>query len=518
MVDVEIRAAHRVVEQLPEAGGRLRFPLLLVEKFGGENGSEGKLSRRGAGIVEERRIAGGGPVDAAPPRQQNRHLQPVGVVDVGALFRRAGEGRRGERFGLRQIAPAALGKGGGIAEAGLRAERLRLRRYEMVDEFRQTILDPPHQHLDRLDGIGFCIPARLEAGVNHGDGKRAGFITTPCRNQQADPVAGKEAGCLAINARLSCATSPLRSLASTAVEQLKRRPGPFQVLRAGRGIDRSGETGQRTQKLRRRTRARPQAGDDGRGRVWPGRIICLPLPGQQGGSDARATGGAIESHDPRQGLDARAIVQTQQPLHHPQPVGQIPPLLEQIEQLCHFGRVVGHAQRDRIDNPPGAQGHLQIGGQFGGCQQGIDRRGADRFQLGGGRFARVIVGGAEIIDQFSDRGCRGLARRGRRRAGLKPLLTCRHQPYCQPTGRCHTTPLGRRPARSWRSLCHGDSSRASLITVGCIGPPQGGRSAEAFVTPVRRRRAQSPSHGLSRASRAGCRGRRAFFWRRPVCR
>ena len=155
LVDVEIRAPHGVVEQLPEAGGRLRFPLLLVQKFGSENGSQGKLSRRGAGIVEERRIAGGGPIDAAPPREQDRHLQPVGIVDVGPLVCRAGEGRCGERFGLRQIAPAALGKGGGIAEAGLRAERLRLRRGEMVNEFRQTILNPPHQHLDRLGGIGF---------------------------------------------------------------------------------------------------------------------------------------------------------------------------------------------------------------------------------------------------------------------------------------------------------------------------------------------------------------------------
>ena len=177
------------------------------------------------------------------------------------------------------------------------------------------------------------------------------------------------------------------------------------MLRADRGIDRSGETGERTQKLRRGTRARPEAGGDGRGRARPGRIICLPLPGQQGGRDARATGRTIEPHDPRQGLDASAVVQPQQPLHHPQPVGQIAPLLELIEQVGHLGRVVRHAQRDRIDNPPGTQGHLQIGGQFGGCQQGIDRRGADRFQPGGSRFARVVVGGAEIIDQFSDRGC-----------------------------------------------------------------------------------------------------------------
>ena len=57
-------------------------------------------------------------------------------------------------------------------------------------------------------------------------------------------------------------------------------------------------------------------------------------------------------------------------MHHAHAFGKISPL-ERVEELCHFGRVVWHMQRNRIDQRPGPHRHFEVIAHFSRCQERI---------------------------------------------------------------------------------------------------------------------------------------------------
>ena len=64
-------------------------------------------------IVDERRVFAVGPVGRAPLREQDRRLQAVDELGIGAGGLR--EGRRGERVGLGVVVAGLLGDRRGVA-------------------------------------------------------------------------------------------------------------------------------------------------------------------------------------------------------------------------------------------------------------------------------------------------------------------------------------------------------------------------------------------------------------------
>ena len=78
-------------------------------------------------------------------------------------------------------------------------------------------------------------------------------------------------------------------------------------------------------------------------------------------------------------------------------------LLVALEQPRHLGGIVRHAEGDRVDEPAGPQRDLEIAVEFGSRQKGIDRRGADRLELGRGCLPALKVGVSQPGDERGDR-------------------------------------------------------------------------------------------------------------------
>ena len=145
-------------QESAEAAGRVVLPFEVVEKLRIHGRRDRQLLDGRLRILDDRRIAAGGPLDAAPLREHDGRLESRGEIAIGLL---EGVGRQG--LGLRLVAAGPLG--GGHRETDDRVVAGELGPVgERVDSLREAALDGPDKRRDRV------AHERVEACVAVGDG------------------------------------------------------------------------------------------------------------------------------------------------------------------------------------------------------------------------------------------------------------------------------------------------------------------------------------------------------------
>ena len=417
LLDIEIAPGRVWSEQAPEARRCLLLAAEFVEVFGGEDRGVAVLVGQGLRIVENGRVGTHRPVNASPPRHDQARLHHQPAVAPAPLGLDGGEGGVCQGRRPAEITAGPFGGGRGAGHKRIGRDQVGTGIVDLVDDPRDAEIGAPRERLDRPGGDlggGDAVPLGGEQRL----ARRDRFVFPAGGEEHGDPRAGEDppdlrrvcarASLIAVVVLLLIGSFLLGAVVAVGAFEVRQRRGCRSERRvSSRGRLRRGEFDHGPREGSRRPGARPQPGGRAGGDRRPPAVVGLPFPHEERRCHARSLRRALQADDPRQSLDAGVVVDAEEAVHDTDASGEVS-LFVALEQPRHLGGVVRHAEGDRVDEPSGPQRDLEIAFEFGGRQQGIDRRGADRLELGRGCLPALEVGVSQPGDEGGDRLRRGL--------------------------------------------------------------------------------------------------------------